>query len=170
MRYYGKRYHGVNAIYHRIQVEYPNITMLYPHQVFNLINNWKWVIKHCDWLKHFKKNGPSQTVGIFLNSRINYFFQIWTRPKSVDLRQEYGDYEVDLIIGHKSTVYDNLLTFNKRKSRKLFIKQVKSKNPMKINSIIKSIIDENHLHVNIINAIIREKLNWMTPTQYTNHL
>ena len=68
----------------------------------------------------------------------------------MDLRQEYGDYEVDLIIGRKSTGYDNLLTFKKRKSRKLFIKRVKNKNPMKINSIIKSIIDENHLHVNSI--------------------
>ncbi|MBO6073439.1 hypothetical protein J6P59_07660 [bacterium] len=55
---------------------------------------------------------------------------IWTRPKSVDLRQNMG-IMVDLIIDHKSTVYDNLLTFNERNSRKLFIKQVKSKNPMK---------------------------------------
>ena len=36
------------------------------------------------------------------------------------------------------------------KAESFFIKRVKSKNPMKINSIIKSIIDENHLHVNTI--------------------
>ena len=150
LRYYDKRYHGVNATYHKIQVEHPNITMPSVRQVFNLINNWKWVIKPCDRLRHFRKNGPKRTVGIFSKFKDKWVLPIWIRPKSVDLRQEYGDYEVDLIIGRKSTGYDNLLTFNERKSRKLFIKRVKSKNPMKINSIIKSIIDENHLHVNSI--------------------
>ena len=39
LRYYDKRYHGVNATYHKIQVEHPNITMPSVRQVFNLINN-----------------------------------------------------------------------------------------------------------------------------------
>ena len=39
LRYYNKRYHGVNATYHKIQVEHPNITMPSVRQVFNLINN-----------------------------------------------------------------------------------------------------------------------------------
>ena len=41
LRYYDKRYHGVNATYHKIQVEHPNITMPSVRQVFNLINNGK---------------------------------------------------------------------------------------------------------------------------------
>ena len=142
LRYYDKRYHGVNA-YHKIQVEHPNITMPSLRQVSNLINNWKWVIKPCDRLRHFRKNGPKRTVGIFSKFKDKLVLPIWTRPKSVN-------YEADLIIGHQAIEYDNLLTFNERKSRKLFIKRVRSKNPMKINSIIKSIIDENHLHVNSI--------------------
>ena len=107
-------------------------------------------IKPCDRLRRFKKNGPKRTIGIFSKFKDKVVLPIWTRHKSVHLRQEYGDYEVDLIIGRQSTGYDNLLTFNERKSRKLFIKRVKSKNPMKINSIIKSIIDENHLHMTTI--------------------
>ena len=39
LKYYDKRYHGVNATYHKIQVEHPNIVMPSLRQVFNLINN-----------------------------------------------------------------------------------------------------------------------------------
>ena len=83
-------------------------------------------------IKTFKKNGTKRKIGIFSKFKDKLVLPIWTRPKSVDLEQEYGNYEIDLIIGHQSTGYDNLLTFNERKSRKLFIKRVKSKNPMKI--------------------------------------
>ena len=114
------------------------------------VSHFIWVIKPRDRLRRFKKNGPKRTIGIFSKFKDKLVLPIWTRSKSVDLRQEYGDYEVDLIIGRQSTWYDNLLTFNEPKSRKFFIKRVKSKNPMKINSIINSIIDENHLHMTTI--------------------
>ena len=44
LRYFDKRYHGVNATYHSIQVEHPNIAMPSLLQVFNLINNFKWLL------------------------------------------------------------------------------------------------------------------------------
>ena len=76
LRYYDKRYHGVNATYHKIQVEHPNITIPSLRQVFNLINNWKWVIKPYDRLRHFKKNGPKRTVGIFSKFKDKYVLPI----------------------------------------------------------------------------------------------
>ena len=102
LRYYDKRYHGVNATYHSIQVEHPNITMSSLRQVFNLINNLKRIIKPYDRLRQFKKNGPKRTINIFSKFKDKLVLPIWTRPKSMDLRQEYGDYEVNLIIGHRS--------------------------------------------------------------------
>ena len=58
------------------------------------------VIKPCDQLRHFKKNGSKWKIGIFSKFKDKLVLPIWTRPKSMDLRQ--GDYEVDLIISHKS--------------------------------------------------------------------
>ena len=115
-----------------------------------MIKSYKWILTPKDCLHHYNKNGPKRTKGIFSKFDGKLVLPIWVRPKFVDLRQSYGDWEVDLIIGHQSTGYDNLLTFNERVTRKLFIKRVKSKNPLKINSVIKQIVDENHLYVRTI--------------------
>ena len=53
LRCYGKGYHGVNATYHEIQVEHPNITMPSLRQVFDLINNLKWIIKPFYFVKFY---------------------------------------------------------------------------------------------------------------------
>ena len=149
-QYFDKRYFGIKATYHLIETKFPNVKRPSLRQVFNLIKSYKWILTPKDRLRHYNKNGPKRTKGIFSKFDGKLVLPIWVRPKFVDLRQSYGDWEVDLIIGHQSTGYDNLLTFNERVTRKLFIKRVKSKNPLKINSVIKQIVDENHLYVRTI--------------------
>jgi IS30 family transposase len=63
---------------------------------------------------------------------------------------EYGHWEADLIIGHRQNGFDNLLTFTERKTRLLYATRVKSKNPMKINSVIYKLIKNNNLLVKSI--------------------
>ena len=99
-----------------------------------------------------------------------YVFPILLRPKSTNLRQFYGDWEVDLIIGSKYKNHDHLLTFVERCSRKVFIVKVKNKNPFKINSVIKKLVETNKLYVRSITSdngfefdkigILAKWLNW----------
>ena len=88
-------------------------------------------IKPCDRLRHFRKNGSKRTVDIFSKFKDKLVPHL-DSAQIRGFKARIWGYEVDLIIGHQATGYDNLLTFNERKSRKLFIKRVISKNPMKI--------------------------------------
>ncbi|GAA5414408.1 IS30 family transposase [Ureaplasma ceti] len=92
---------------------------------------------------------------------------IWVRPKYIDLRQEFGHWELDLVIGKKANGFDNIITFTERKTRMLFVTRLKSKNPMKVNSALWKLIKDNHLYVKTIttdNGIEFEKIgllaNW----------
>lgn len=59
---------------------------------------------------------------------------IHERPKEVDQRMRYGDYEVDLIVGahHKG----GILTMNDRRTGKVKIRKIKSKNSKHIAKLI----------------------------------
>ncbi|UWD34537.1 hypothetical protein NX772_01765 [Mesomycoplasma molare] len=58
-----------------------------------------------------------------------YVFPIWARPKHIDLRETFGHWEGDLVIGKKSAGHSSLLTLVERKSRLGIIVKVSSKNP-----------------------------------------
>lgn len=92
---------------------------------------------------------------------VGYVFPIWTRPKHIDLREEYGHWETDLIIGKIATGYNNVLTLTERKTIVGFAALVSSKNSMKINSVIKRMVNDNNLIVKSItidNGIEFEKI------------
>lgn len=83
------------------------------------------------------------------------------RPKHIDLRLEFGHWELDLIIGKKANGFENLVTLTERKTRMLFMTKLKSKNPMKVNSVIYKLIKDNDLYVKTIttdNGIEFEKI------------
>lgn len=50
--------------------------------------------------------------------------------KSSDLRLEHGHYEGDLIIGKNKNGYQNIVTLNNRKTRKLYATFIRTKKPM----------------------------------------
>ena len=60
-----------------------------------------------------------------------------------------------LIIGKREHGYENLITFQERKTRMVFIEKIKTKDPMKLNSkvyqlIIYQLIKRNNLYVKSI--------------------
>lgn len=146
---YDKRYSSVEISLFKMKQDklldsYPSI-----RQIYNWIRSNRWIIKRSDKLRIYCKN-RKRKIGIFSKFKNNYVLPIWTRSKSVDLRNEYGHWEIDLIIGKKSNGFANILTMVERKTRIGYIAKVYSKNPMKINSEIYKIIKENNLIVKTI--------------------
>ena len=148
-----KNFSGINVTYHQINSEYPKVKKPCLRQVFNLINSYNWVITPRDRLHHhYRKGGTHRLSLIEKVGDKKYVYPIKLRPESTNLRQSFGDWEVDLIIGSKYKNHDHLLTFVERCSRKVYVARVKNKNPFKINSVIKQIIEENKLYVRSITS------------------
>ncbi|MDJ1647462.1 hypothetical protein [Mycoplasma phocimorsus] len=76
------------------------------------------------------KNGYTSAIKRLITSA-DYVLPTWTRPKKVDLREEYGHWEADLVLGKKATCYKNALTLTERKTRVGFVTFVTSKYHMK---------------------------------------
>ncbi|MDW2929963.1 IS30 family transposase, partial [Mesomycoplasma ovipneumoniae] len=79
-----------------------------------------------------------------------YVKPIWARDKSIDSRQDFGHWELDLVVGKKVSGHDSILTLVERKTRKLFAKKVRNKNPRVINKAIKDLANENNLYIKTI--------------------
>ncbi len=67
--------------------------------------------------------------------------------KSIDLRNEHGYWEIDLIIGKRVNSFSNILTMVKWKTIICYIAKVYSENQMKIDSEIYKIIKTNNLTI-----------------------
>ena len=160
-KFYDKRFHGVYATYQKVKKLLPsNLAIPSVRQVFNWFKKGKWVLRRKDRLRTYVK-GRKRKSGIFSKFKEKYVLPIWVRPKYIDLRTEFGHWEADLIIGSKSTGFDNLITLNERKTRYLLISRIKSKNSMKLNSTIYQIVKENNLiikSITIDNGIEFEKI------------
>lgn len=173
LKYYDKRVLGIEATYHKIISEFPNIKRPSCRQIFNMVKKSKWSIKRKDRLRKYYKKGGKRSVGIFSKFNNKYVLPIWTRPKYIDKREEFGHWEVDFIIGKKTTGYANLITLTERKTRLVYISKIFTKNPMKCNSKILQMIKENNLLVKSItcdNGIEFEKIgllaNWLNVKIY----
>ena len=143
-----KNFFGINATYQYINSGYPEIKKPCLRQVFNLINSHNWVITPKDRLHHHYRKGDIHRLSLLEKvGDKKYVYHIKLRPESTNLRQSFGDWEVDLIIGSKYKNHDHLLTFIERCSRKVYVARVKNKNPFKIKSVIKQIIEENKLYL-----------------------
>lgn len=115
-----------------------------------------------DRLRFRRKNGyRKRKQGMFAKFKDKYVFPIWMRPKHIDSREEFGHYEIDYVIGKKENGFENLITITERKTRYGFIKKVKTKNPMKCNSIIYNVFKSRNiipLSITIDNGIEFEKI------------
>ncbi|MCV3733829.1 IS30 family transposase [Mycoplasma enhydrae] len=159
---FDKKFFGIKATYHYIETN-SNVKLPSLRTVFNWINSNRWIIKKRDKLRQFYKKGGKRTASVLnrLIKSAEYVFQIWTRPKSVDLREEYGHWEADLIIGKRSSGYKNILTLTERKTRVGFTAFILSKSGYEINSELRKLIKENNLNVKNItidNGIEFEKI------------
>lgn len=158
---YDKKCHGIEATCIKIGKLYPDMKQPTTRQVFNWVKDSRWVIKKSQRLRQYYKKGGKRTVGIYGKFKDKYVLPIWLRPKSIDLRQEYGHWEVDLIIGKREHGFHNLLTLTEKMTRENYIVKIATKNPMKCNSAIYKLIKSNDLIVKTItcdNGIEFEKI------------
>ncbi|WP_341500985.1 IS30 family transposase [Mesomycoplasma ovipneumoniae] len=148
---YDKKVHGVKATYFYIAENFPNIERPSLKTVFNWIKTNKWVIVRSDRLGQYYKKGGKRTGNVV--QRLvpsGYVKPIWARDKSIDSRQDFGHWELDLVVGKKVSGHDSILTLVERKTRKLFAKKVRNKNPRVINKAIKDLANENNLYIKTI--------------------
>ena len=150
IKYYDKRYFGVEATCHKIIIDHPNVKCPSSRQVFRWINWCGWVINKWDRLRLYIYHPRKRRVGIFWKFKNKRVLPIWTRPKFIDLRKEYGHWEIDLILGKQKSGCWNLLTFVERSTRETHIIKLRSKNPMKCNAEIYKLIKRKNLTVKSI--------------------
>ena len=150
LKYYDKRFHGVEATCHKIKTNHPNVKCPSARQVFRWINWRGWKIRKKDRLRPYICHPRKRKIGIFSIFKNKRVLPIWTRPKSIDLRCEYGHWEVDLIVGKQESGYWNLLTFVERMTREIHIIKLRSKNPMKLNGELYKLIKQRKLVVKSI--------------------
>jgi len=144
---YDKRYSGVEVTMHKIETFHPNVACPSARQVFRWIKSDRWAIKWKQRLRPYYYKGRKRKIGVFTKIKNSYVIPIWMRPKSIDLRIEDGHYEGDLIIGKRENGYQNIVTLNNRKTRKLYATFIKTKNPWTVNSAFRKMIKENNLNV-----------------------
>ena len=147
VKYYNKRYFGVEVTIHKIKSMNLNIKVPSIRQVFRWIKSNRWKIKHKDRLRISYVKGKKRKIGIFSQITNKYVFPIWIHPKKADLRLENGHYEGDLIIGKRQNGYQNIVTLNDRKTRKLYATFVQSKDPWIVNKAFRKIIKDNNLEI-----------------------
>nr|WP_307924583.1 hypothetical protein [Mycoplasmopsis bovis] len=100
--------------------------------IWNLETDWEFFIKKAEKELH--------QLSQWLIGDSHYVYPIWARPKYIDLREEYGHWESDLIIGKRSNGYDNVLTLVERQTRMGFAVKIKSKSAFLVISKLKKII------------------------------
>ncbi|WNM17293.1 IS30 family transposase [Mesomycoplasma ovipneumoniae] len=148
---YDKKVHGVKATYFYIAEKFSHIERPSLKTVFNWIKTNKWVLVRSDRLrKYYKKGKKNQKCRAKISSRRLCKTPYERRDKSIDSRQDFGHWELDLVVGKKASGHDNILTLVERKTRKLFAKKVRNKNPRTINKAIKDLANENNLHIKTI--------------------
>nr|WP_257536375.1 IS30 family transposase [Mycoplasmopsis bovis] len=114
---FDKRFYGIVATARYIKQTFPNIASPSIRTIFNWIKTRKWKLKPRDRLRIFYKKGGKRTASVVsrLIGDSHYVYPIWG-PKYIDLREEYGHWESDLIIGKRSNGYDNVLTLVERQT------------------------------------------------------
>ena len=127
---FDKRYSGIKTTYYKLQ---NNTTKITWRQIYNWIKSNRWEIKRKDLLRQYYLKGRKRKKGIFFKFTNSLIIPIWARPKYIDNRQEFGHWEMDLIIGKREHGFENLITFQERQTRMVFIEKIQSKNPMKLN-------------------------------------
>lgn len=144
---FDKRYSGIKTTFYTLQVEESKPTW---RQIYNWVKSNRWEIKRRDILRKIYVKGGKRTKGIFSKFTNSFVIPIWARPKHIDNRNEFGHWEMDLIIGKKEHGYENLITLQERTTRMVFIEKIKTKDPMKLNSKVYQLIKRNDLKVKSI--------------------
>lgn len=152
--YFDKRKCGVETTYLIIQNIWKDKNISEPlpslRNVYYWVENKSWIVTRKDTLRSHYKKGGKRTGGYFSTIPKKYMLPYWTRPKHIASRETMFHYEMDLVIGKKASGHSNLLTLVERKSRKIWIERVNSRNPKEIYSVLRRLIIDNKLIVKSI--------------------
>ena len=161
-KWFDKKFHGVKATIHKIKTNVLNIKIPSFKQVYNWIKSKRWILNPSEKLRIKRKNGnKKRKVGFYSKLKNKRVFPIWLRPKHIDLRKEIDHYEIDFVIGKKANNFDNLIVITERVSRYSLVRKIRSKNPMKTNSVIYKAFKENNIKpksITVDNGIEFEKI------------
>lgn len=144
---FDKRYSGIKTTFYKLKT---NLLKPSWRQIYNWVKSNRWTIKRKHLLRKYYIKGGKRTKGIFSKFTNSLIIPIWARPKYIDNRSEFGHWEMDLIIGKRAHGFENLITFQERKTRMVFIEKIKTKDPMKLNSKIYQLVKSKNLKVKSI--------------------
>ncbi|WP_322958950.1 IS30 family transposase [Mycoplasmopsis cynos] len=127
---FNKKYFGVDLthfyIQHHFKFKIPTL-----RTVFNWINSGLWVLDSKQRLRKYNKGRKTHdVVKTLVGNRI--VKPIWTRGFNKNFENEFGHWEIDLIVGKRSSLSSHLLTFTERKTRWGLIIKLENKNPWKL--------------------------------------
>ncbi|AMD81580.1 hypothetical protein AXW82_03435 [Mycoplasmopsis canis PG 14] len=127
---FNKKYFGVDLthfyIQHHFKFRIPTL-----RTVFNWINSGLWVLDSKQRLRKYSKGRKTHdVVKTLVGNRI--VKPIWTRGFNKNFEHEFGHWEIDLIVGKRSSLSSHLLTFTERKTRWGLIIKLDNKNPWKL--------------------------------------
>jgi|SRR5690625_129212 len=103
--------------------------------LYNWIDNGDLKVKNMDLVLKLRRNTKSS------KSRSNkkiFGTSIEERPESVETREEFGHWEIDTVLGHKSKD-QALLTLVERKTRMAIVQRISSKSAPSVNDALKGI-------------------------------
>ena len=95
-------------------------------------------IKNIDLPQKMRKNTKIEKVR---TNKKKLGKSIDERPKEIDLREEFGHWEIDTVIGEKNSNDNALLTIVERKTRYSIVRKIKSKTSEAVIEKIKAIAD-----------------------------
>ena len=93
---YNKNICRVKQIYYKLTQK--KIVASSWQQIYNWIKSYRWVLTKKDILKYYVK-GRKRKLGIYSKFQDKRVLPIWVRHKYIGLKEEFGHWELDLIIG-----------------------------------------------------------------------
>ena len=106
--------------------------------LYNWIDNGDLKVKNMDLvlkLRRKTKSSKSKSNRKVLGTSIE------ERPKSIETREEFGHWEIDTILGHKSKD-QALLTLVERKTRMTIVQRIQGKNAPEVRDALEGIVQE----------------------------
>ncbi len=129
--------------------------------VYNWINYNVIKINAKSLLRPWKKSYFKKKYSSYLGKLSKYIIPITYRPKCINKRQRYGDYEIDLI-NSKQGIKSSLLTLVDRKTRYGHVIKVASKHMNHINEKLLELINKNHIKIKTITKDNGAEFNALT--------
>lgn len=106
--------------------------------LYNWIDNSDLKVKNMDLVLKLRRNTKSSKSR---NNKRILGTSIEKRPESIETREEFGHWEIDTVLGHKSKD-QALLTLVERKTRRAIVQRISSKSAPAVSDALKGIFEK----------------------------